>query len=670
MRKLYLFILSIALSIVTFSQNIEKLKVISDDNYPPYCFKDENGNIKGILPDLWSLWSRKNNIKVEFYATDWKNAISMFEDGKFDILETAFYTKTRAQKWEYSKPYTSIEVPVFHSKSLSGITDISSLKGFEIGVKQGDACIEIFKNNGIESLIEFLSYESIINAADSGLIKVFCVDYPPAFYYLNKKNIESNFRLAFTLYSGQFHRVSLKPNKNILELVENGFLKITDDEKQKIFEHWLGKQLTSPINLKQLWIFISIVLIITFGLLLFNIILQKKVKDKTKSLNKLVSEISEKEKWFRNIFNLINDTIFIHEYHTGKIVDVNFSGELLLGYSVDEIKKVSVGELSSNIPPYTNENAIEKIKMSKTKGPQRFEWLAKKSNGSLVWVDISLRYDLYEKNEYVIVVARDITERKMAEAELLDLNQNLEKIVDERTKELLKANKELESFAYTVSHDLRAPLRAIDGYIGILVEDHLPQLNNEAKRVCNIISKNAKMMGQLIDDLLAFSRINRYEMQMITVNFNILINDILNEYYDSNILEKVEIEISDLPLINCDKKLMKQVWFNLIDNAIKFSSKKEKPTIKIRSFDNESYRVFAIEDNGTGIDLKYANKLFGVFNRLHTQNEYEGTGVGLAIVQRIINRHGGEIWVDSELGESTTFFFSLPKFKYINDNLV
>jgi len=663
-NKVLIYFLLFFVFITSYSQDVKIVRVVSDDNNPPFSFKDENGNIKGVLPDLWSLWSKKTNIKVEFYATDWNKAIALFEDGGFEILETTFYTENRAKKWAYSKPYTNIEVPVFHSKSLSGITDIASLKGFEIGVKQGDACIEIFKKRGIESLVEFPSYESIINAADSGLIKVFCVDYPPAVYYLNKKNIENKFKLAFTLYSGQFHRVSLKSNQNILKIVEKGFSSISEKEKLEIFERWMGKSITNPINKKQLWWAFSIIIIITIILLFFNIILRKRVNEKTKSLNNLLNEITEKEKWFRNIFNSVNDTIFIHEYNTGNIIDVNDSSLLLFGYSIDEIKKMTTGELSFNLPPFTNEEALNRIKKSKTEGTQRFEWLSRKSDGSLIWVDISLRYYLFNQNEYVIVVARDITERKLAETELMDFNQNLEKMVDERTKELLTANKELESFAYTVSHDLRAPLRAIDGYIGILIEDHLPKLNSDAVRVCNIISKNAKMMGQLIDDLLAFSRINRYEMQHTTVNFNDIIHEIISDFNELNKLTKVELNIAELPLINCDRKLIKQVWFNLIDNAIKFSSKNSKSYIKIASYDNVSYTVYSIEDNGTGIDLKYANKLFGVFNRLHSQKEYEGTGVGLAIVQRIIHRHGGEIWVDSELGSGTTFFFSIPKFKF------
>jgi PAS domain S-box-containing protein len=660
-RKYLLFIVFSLIYSISFNQNIDKIRVVCDDNYPPFCFRDENGNVKGVLPDLWSLWEKKTKIKVDFFATDWDKAISLFESGNFDILETAFYTENRAKKWAYSKPYANIEVPVFHNKSLSGIVDIKSLKGFEIGVKKGDACVEIFKRNGIESLVEFLNYESIINAADSGLIKVFCVDYPPAFYYLNKANIENNFRLAFNLYSGQFHRVSLKSNQNLIKIVESGFEKISDKEKQNIYDFWLGKPLLKPINKKQLIWTIIVVFIIIISLLIFNIILQRKVKEKTNSLNNLLFEISEKEKWFRNIYNSVIDTIFIHDYYTGEIIDINNSGEKLLGYDKNEIKNLNIGELSSNVPPYTNEEALKRIRNSKNESYQRFEWLSKRKDGKLVWVDIILKYCIYNKRELVLVVARDITERKMVEAELLDLNQNLEKKVEERTKELTFANKELESFAYTVSHDLRAPLRAIDGYIGILMEDFYPQLNEDARRVCNIISKNARMMGQLIDDLLSFSRINRYEMKLSFVNFNEIISEILQDYADSNKLNNAVIEVSELPLTNCDRTLIKQVWYNLIDNAIKFSSKKEKQIIKVKSIQNDAFTVFSIEDNGTGIDLKYANKLFGVFNRLHTQNEYEGTGVGLAIVQRIIHRHRGEIWVESELGEGSTFFFSIPK---------
>jgi PAS domain S-box-containing protein len=233
----------------------------------------------------------------------------------------------------------------------------------------------------------------------------------------------------------------------------------------------------------------------------------------------------------------------------------------------------------------------------------------------------------------------------------------------EQRKSLLKIeqlNHELESFSYSVSHDLRAPLRSIDGYTQILMEDYAPKLDQEGKRLLDVVVNNARRMARLIDDLLDFSKVSRKELARTTVNTESLVNSILNEIRAQEPNRDVELKIDHLFNCEADPNLLRQVWFNLLSNALKYTRRKQKAIIEISSVQSANEVVYTIKDNGTGFDMQYSNKLFGVFQRLHRQNEFEGTGVGLAIVHRIVTRHGGRVWAKGEIDNGAVFHFSLP----------
>lgn len=276
-----------------------------------------------------------------------------------------------------------------------------------------------------------------------------------------------------------------------------------------------------------------------------------------------------------------------------------------------------------------------------------------------IWVAGGHERDSEGKVVRMSGIVQDITERKAREAEIQQLNAELEQRVSQRTIELEGANKELEAFSYSVSHDLRAPLRAISGFSKIVLEDHSAALDADGLRYLHQVEQSARQMGQLIDDLLTFSRTGRQALVLQTVSTTDMVNACLADLQGMKENRHVTVNVGELPDCEADASLLKQVWLNLLGNALKYTRKCDQAVITIgsrREGDTDSYFV---QDNGAGFEMKYADKLFGVFQRLHLADDYEGTGVGLALVQRIVQRHGGRVWAEANLNLGATFHFTL-----------
>jgi PAS domain S-box-containing protein len=280
-------------------------------------------------------------------------------------------------------------------------------------------------------------------------------------------------------------------------------------------------------------------------------------------------------------------------------------------------------------------------------------------DGTVFWMDTTIVPLLGggEKPAQFVAIRTDITERKLAEQEIVKLNADLEN----RAAELTAANQELEAFTYSVSHDLRAPLRAVDGFSRIVLEDYAANLDAEGRRKLNVIRSESQRMGRLIDDLLAFSRLGRQPIEPVEIDMHAMARSVFDELAANDPSRRLQLDLHPLPPARGSEPLVRQVWVNLIGNAVKFTRQRDPGIIAIHSRADESGgTVYSVKDNGAGFDMRHAGKLFGVFQRLHNQDDFPGTGVGLALVQRIVHRHGGRIWAESEMDHGAVFHFTLP----------
>lgn len=352
------------------------------------------------------------------------------------------------------------------------------------------------------------------------------------------------------------------------------------------------------------------------------------------------------EEKFRALLDAAPDaTVIVNE--SGIIKMVNHQTENLFGYKRDELLNKPVEVLmpaSLKAAHEMHRNNYMKAARVRSMG-EGLELNAIKKNGQSFPVEISLSPIRTQEGMMVSASVRDITTRKTLETELK------------------KSNAELEAFTYSVSHDLRAPLRGIIGFTTILEEDYASKLDDEARRITGVIKGNTEKMGHLIDDLLAFSRMGKQELMKTQLITDKMVEEIVAELTAQNRSQTplpVTWNISPLPPVFADRNTLRQVWINLLSNAIKYSSTKPQPVIAIDAYHENNFTIFRIKDNGVGFDAQYSSKLFKVFQRLHSPEEFEGTGVGLALVEKVISRHGGRVWAESRLNEGATFYFSLP----------
>ncbi len=361
-----------------------------------------------------------------------------------------------------------------------------------------------------------------------------------------------------------------------------------------------------------------------------------------RSLRETDASRQESEKRYRTLADASFEGIIVS--YQGIIIDANQRAGDLLGHELSDI----VGQdILTLIAPEDREFVRNSLRSRRA---EPFEHGLIRKDASLITVETRARIFEREEKVYTVTVMRDITDRKLAEHRL-----------QERTRQLEFANRELESFTYSASHDLRAPLRAIDGYSRMLLRKYGERLNEDAMNRLYSIRANTQKMGQLIEDLLSLAGATRKGMNTAVIDMKALAAEVWEEVREANQERELQVRITELPHGYGDRTLIKQVLVNLLSNAVKFTRDRKPAVIELGSSREGSERIYYIRDNGVGFDMKYHDKLFGSFQRLHQKDEYDGTGIGLAIVQRIVQRHGGRVWAEGEIDRGATFYFTLLK---------
>ncbi len=379
------------------------------------------------------------------------------------------------------------------------------------------------------------------------------------------------------------------------------------------------------------------------------------------SLGKAELIASDPGNGYRAIFDTANDAIFVHDIDTGAILDVNQKMCEMYGYTREEVLRLTVEDLSAAKPPYTQKNALRKIRKAAHGEPQLFEWTAKSKSGRLFWVEVSLKRTIIQGNDRLLAIVRDITERKQAEEALRETKDRLEVRVKERTEELRKKNEELETLVYSVSHDLQTPLRAILGHCQTLMDNLAERVSGEHLETVLAIGKAADNMNRLIGDMLTYARLGIHSISKVEVSLTSILNycqfELIEEFKKSG----ADIRVPDLlPVIKGDERMLVRLMANLLSNAIKFVPAERNPQVDIEAAHLEGLVRVSVRDNGIGIPAESTERIFRMFERLHSQDKYPGTGVGLAIAKKIVDLHGGKIGVISEPGKGSTFWFEIP----------
>jgi PAS domain S-box-containing protein len=382
----------------------------------------------------------------------------------------------------------------------------------------------------------------------------------------------------------------------------------------------------------------------------------------TDAFNEMLERIQSGEQARRLLAAIVesSDDAIVGKDLQQHILSWNPGAEKMFGYTAQEVLGRSVEFLIPEEYRAQEQEAFELVSRGK---PVHVETVRVCKDGRRVQISLSVS-PIRDAQGRIIggsFISRDITRQKEAEAELLRLKDELEIRVRERTAELETANKEMEAFSYSVAHDLRGPLRHIDAYSQVIKSDFPDALNPEMKTYLDRISASSRNLGRLVDDLLNLARVGRQDVVRQVTSLGSVVNEVIEDLKEETGTRQIEWRVADLPDVEADPGLVKQVYANLIGNAFKYTRKRDRAVIEIGARQDGGETVFFVRDNGVGFSMKYAHKLFGVFQRLHRPEDFEGTGIGLATVARIVQKHGGHIWAEAELDKGATFFFTLAR---------
>lgn len=644
----------------------QKITVVSDDSYPPYIFRDEHGALQGIIVDQWRLWEKQTGVEVELVGMSWIDAQAFMAAGRADVMDTVFQTEERAGLYDFTGPYATLDVAIFFHKRISGITDVDSARGFTIGVKSGDACIPFLEHGGITTLREFPDYESIIMAADKGLIRVFCMDHPPAFYYLHKHHQDDDFRRTEPLYSGQFHRAVKKGRTDLLQLVEEGFTRIPKAEYTRIEQKWLGSPMSvDSVFVRYLLYAMVAGVVLVLGLVTWNQTLRRRVSNRTRLLEDAAAAMRQSEERLTFVLEGSRLGYWDWDIRTGE-VRRNERWAQMLGYSLDEMDS-TIDQWKDLVHPDDREEAARSVRdhLEGRTALHVGEYRMKAKSGEYVWIldrACIVQRDAAGHPLRMCGTHADITERKLAEEE----RQRFEAQVQQTQK--------LESLgvlAGGIAHDFNNLLMAILGNADLAMQD-VSDLS-PAYPMLEEIGRAARRAAELCKQMLAYSGKGKFVVRAFDLSQ--IVRE-MEHMIQVSISKKAVLRVDltpGLPTIEADASQIRQVVMNLTINASEAIGDRSgviSVTTGMMSCDEDylrntliasdlppgEYVFLEVQDTGCGMDPETISHVFEPFYT----TKFTGRGLGLAAVLGIVRGHHGAIKIYSEIGRGTTFKILFP----------
>lgn len=704
----------------TFAQNAVPDTVVYGGNkgFPPYEFIDKKGKPAGLNVDLIRAIAKEMGFNVKVKLGVWSDIVKQLEDQNKVQITDMYFTKEREQVVDYANPIEVSYYEMFLRKGQNQILAFDDLPGKKVAVESGSLIDEyLTKNYPKIKIIKVSSELGALQLLSNGNCDAAFVSNILGKDALKNSGIDNLITLGKPYLTSQLSFVVKKGNEHLLRLINKGLIRLKENGKfTELQNKWINPN-QNPWWIRNIhWLAALVGFIILFFIISFialRYLVRKRTRDLKFSNTRLsliakakatrIDKYSAQEQ-ITNLLEQIRDTfkvdacvvrivqgdklrlfgsVGIKDENLVESIPVNegFGGKVIesgkaLGFSNASVDPSNL-EFRKSLPriykftsyagaPLIFENnligvigiysELEKKEFSE----MDLEHLQIVADQLAVTFENSRLYEQNEKQKEILV--KQIFTRKKAEAEIKKLNEDLELRVAQRTAELLAANKEMESFVYSVSHDLRAPLRSIMGFSEIISRRHKDNLNEEGQEYFGYVVEAAKNMANLIEGLLKFSRLGRNTTSGIQVPLKDILETVLQSLNQDIMDHKAKIILPEkLPVITGDKSLLGQIFANLINNAIRYHRKDVDPEIRLTAEENEDTIVIKVQDNGMGIPKEHFNKIFNLFQRLHSNDEYPGTGIGLALVKKAVNALGGSIYLESEVGAGTTFIVEFPK---------
>ncbi len=659
--RLKLFLVYITLLLTTYlslpleiAGKHQTFRILTEE-FPPYNYT-KNGKITGISTEIIREILRRLKYPDNIEIMSWTDGYNLILNNDNTILFSTTRSPQRADLFKWVGPLVPNNV-VFFARKGSGmpVNTLDDAKNIKmIGVYKDDFGEQLLKGKGFTNLDSVIDNKENVQKLVSGEIDLWAINELTGKHLAQQVGLADKIENVFLVNEAEMY---IAFSKNTPDSVIRKWQKVLDTMQKdgsyaRIFGQWLDSRGEIPFPTQKV-IIIVVITLITIGIfiiLILNRQLKNKVRLRTEQLEleltkrkEIEKSLIKSEERIRGIFQELSIPIIVSRISDGQVLYSNPSFASTLGYDLDEILNHRTPDFYNN--PDDRHKLLEDLK--KCGSLSNYELHSKRKDGTTLWVVLSVQQIDFEKDKAMLVGLIDISERKQIEEEMKQVLKQLE-----------STNKELKDFAYIVSHDLKAPLRAIGSLSSWIATDYADKFDDEGKEQLRLLLNRTERMHNLIEGILHYSRVGRGEEDLVEVDLNLLVTEIIDSIAPP---ENITITIENhLPIIRCEETRISQIFQNLLTNAIKYMDK-PKGRITVSSSDNPDYWKFNVADNGPGIDEKYFDKIFQIFQTLKARDEFESTGIGLTVIKKIIEMYNGRIWLKSKVGEGTVFFFTLPK---------